>query len=93
VDNNEFTYSFYNNDLELIKEIYIKQKLDDNGDVRALTFNNQYTTINIEKKNVNENSPLVFKVDSRDNDTLTITKNETNYFYQFGNNKEIVYTR
>ena len=93
VDNNEFTYSFYNNDLELIKEIYIKQKLDDNGDVRALTFNNQYTTINIEKKNVNENSPLVFKVDSRDNDTLTITKNETNYTYQFGNNKEIVYTR
>ena len=93
VDNNEFTYSFYNNDLELIKEIYIKQKLDDNGDVRELTFNNQYTTINIEKKNVNENSPLVFKVDSRDNDTLTITKNETNYTYQFGNNKEIVYTR
>ncbi len=90
-DENEFTYTFYK-DGEAIKNIYIKQMFDKEGNVRALRFFNGYTTINIEKKNVEDNSPIVFKVDSRDGDLLTINKNESNYEYTFKNSTN-VYTR
>ena len=93
IDNNEFTYSFYDNDLKLIKEIYIKQKLDNDGSIRALEFKNQYTTINVEKKNVSQNSPIEFKVDSRNNMVLTVSKENNNYKYNYKNktiNKDFI---
>ncbi|MBQ6782711.1 MAG: hypothetical protein IJP63_01735 [Acholeplasmatales bacterium] len=91
-DANEFTYNVYK-DSELAKQIYVKQKLDDDRNVRALEFKNQYTTINVEKKNVSGDSKVTFKVDSRNGETLTVHKTETNYTYKFGNGKEIVYNK
>ena len=91
-DANEFTYNVYK-DSELAKQIYVKQKLDDDRNVRALEFKNQYTTINVEKKNVSSDSEVTFKVDSRNGETLTVLKTETNYTYKFGNGKEIVYNK
>ncbi len=92
-DNNEFTYTFFNeSDSSILKTIYIKQIFDDNGNVKSLKFKNQYTSINIEKKNVSNDSPLVFKIDSRQSDTLTVTKENNQYKYEFENSSN-VYTK
>lgn len=82
-DSNEFTYAFTKNDVAF-KSIYIEQKFDDDGNVRALAFKNQYTSLNVEKKTVTSDS-IVFKIDSRNSDTLTVTKTNTGYKYKFKN--------
>ena len=49
------------------------------------------TSIEVQTKNIENNNSIEFKFDSRSGETLTFTKNETNYTYKFGNGKEIVY--
>ena len=100
---NEFTYTFYKDNL--VKNIFVKQNFYDDGNIR-IEFKAVYarnveneddwsksTTIVAQTKNIENSNVIEFKVDSRDNDTLTVTRNETYYTYKFGNNDEIVYNR
>lgn len=92
-DNNEFTYTFFNETSnEILKSIYIKQSFDKDGNVDVLDFKNQYTSINIQKTDITDESKLIFKIKSRYSDTVTVTKENNQYKYGFKNSSN-VYTK
>lgn len=98
---NEFLYTFYKDNL--VKNIYIRQRFYADGnmklDFKVIHTRNindeddlsKSTSIEVQTKNIENNNSIEFKFDSRSGETLTVTKNETNYTYKFGNGKEIVY--
>ena len=80
-------------DKKLLREINIKQDFDALGNIKKVEFSNDYTSLYVEKKNVNDANIITFKVSGRNSEELTVRKTNEGYSYTFKNSPEFVYDK